>query len=106
MHAPSPSAVRRPPALARGDLIRLTIDDVAAGGAGVARLDGYVVFVSGGLPGDVVEARLEKRRSAFGEATLVRVLTPSPHRVEPPCRHAGVCGGCTWLALDAAAQRD
>jgi 23S rRNA (uracil1939-C5)-methyltransferase len=92
--------------LRRGMRLTLHIDDVAAGGAGVARLDGYVIFVTGGLPGDTVDARLEKKRANFGEATALAVLHPSPHRVAPVCKHADVCGGCSWLALDIGAQRD
>lgn len=87
-------------------LLPLRIDSAAAGGNGVARLDGYVIFVGGGVPGDLVEARLDKRKSAFGEATAVRVLEPSPHRVDPPCPHVSMCGGCTWQALAPAAQLD
>ncbi len=97
------STETRPP---RGAVIPLRIDSAAAGGAGVARHDGYVIFVRGGLPGDVVEARLDKRKSAFGEATALRVLEPSPHRLDPPCPHVSVCGGCTWQALAPEAQLD
>ena len=46
----------------RGEILSLTIDDLAYGGEGVGRADGYVVFVPGGLPGDRLQVRLERRR--------------------------------------------
>ncbi len=102
----TPHDTPRPETLTRGQLLPLRIDAAAAGGTGVARLDGYVIFVSGGVPGDVVEARIDKRKSAFGEATAIRVLEPSPHRVDPPCSHVSLCGGCTWQTVSLEAQLD
>jgi 23S rRNA (uracil1939-C5)-methyltransferase len=73
-------------------------------GRGVARVDGKAVFVSGGLLGEQVMARLRKRHRHFDEADVVEVITASPHRVEPRCRHFGQCSGCSLQHLDAAAQ--
>ncbi len=74
----------------RGDLIELTVDTLAYGGNGVARYDGgYVVFVSGGLPGDVVRARVGKRKRAYAEARVEEILTPSPERIAPVADHPG-----------------
>jgi len=50
----------------RGEILSLTIDDLAFGGEGVGRADGYVVFVPGGLPGDRLRVRLVQVRSRFG----------------------------------------
>jgi len=73
----------------RGDELELTIDRLAHGGAGVARLDGYVVFVRGAVPGDRVRARVSKSKRSFAEADSVELLEPSPDRVEPVAPHPG-----------------
>src|SRR5687768_7584141 len=73
----------------RGDELELTIDRLAHGGAGVARTDGYVVFVRGAVPGDRVRARVTKSKRSFAEADPVELLEPSPERVEPDAPHPG-----------------
>ncbi len=78
----------------KGELLELTIDSLAYGGKGVARRDGFVVFVQRALPGQKVRARIIKRRSGFAEARVEELLQPSPDAVEPRCTHFGVCGGC------------
>jgi 23S rRNA (uracil1939-C5)-methyltransferase len=72
-----------------GDELQLTIDRLAHGGAGVARSEGYVVFVRGAVPGDRVRARITKSKRSFGEADVVELLQPSPERVEPLAPHPG-----------------
>jgi 23S rRNA (uracil1939-C5)-methyltransferase len=72
-----------------GDELELTIDRLAHGGAGVARAEGYVVFVRGAVPGDRVRARITKSKRSFGEADVVELLDPSPERVEPLAPHPG-----------------
>jgi len=73
----------------RGDELELRIDSLAYGGAGVARLDGYVVFVQGAIPGDRVRAVIGKRKRAYAEARAVEVLVPSPDRIAPLADHPG-----------------
>jgi 23S rRNA (uracil1939-C5)-methyltransferase len=72
-----------------GDELELTIDSFAHGGAGVARTNGYVVFVRGAVPGDRVRARITKSKRSFGEADSVELLQPSPERIEPETAHPG-----------------
>ncbi len=79
----------------RGDELELTIDSLAFGGAGVARLDGYVVFVSGTVPGDRVRAVIAKRKRAYAEARVTEILAPSPNRVAPVADHPGA----VWQVL-------
>ena len=79
-----------------GEEVELRIDSLAYGGNGVARLDGFVVFVRGGLPGDLVRARATKVKRGFAEATRTALVEPGPDRVPAPCRHFGVCGGCRF----------
>jgi 23S rRNA (uracil1939-C5)-methyltransferase len=83
--------------------LELTIDSLAYGGNGVARLNGFVVFVRRGLPGDRVRARVTKVQRRHAEALATEVLEPGPNRVEAPCAHYPACGGCRFqdLAYDA-----
>jgi 23S rRNA (uracil1939-C5)-methyltransferase len=73
----------------RGDELELTVDSLAFGGAGVARLDGYVVFVQDAIPGDRVRALVGKSKRAYAEARAIEILEPSPERLEPVARHPG-----------------
>ena len=79
--------------------VELQVDSLAYGGNGVARLDGFVVFVRRGLPGDRVRARVTKVKRGFAEALAVDVVEPSPHRVDAPCAHYPACGGCRFQDL-------
>ncbi len=87
-----------------GEEVELRVDSLAYGGNGVARLDGFVVFVRGALPGDRVRARATKVKRGFAEATRTALLEPGEERVEAPCRHFGVCGGCRFQDYAYAAQ--
>src|SRR5450631_873774 len=73
----------------RGDELELSIDSLAYGGAGVARLDGYVVFAQGGFPGDRVRAVVGKSKRGYAEARVVEILEPSADRVAPAAEHPG-----------------
>jgi 23S rRNA (uracil1939-C5)-methyltransferase len=84
--------------------VELQVDSLAYGGNGVARLNGFVVFVRRGLPGDRVRARVTKVKRGFAEALATEVVEPSPHRVEAPCAHYPACGGCRFQDLDYAVQ--
>ncbi|MBI4588519.1 MAG: 23S rRNA (uracil(1939)-C(5))-methyltransferase RlmD [Candidatus Rokubacteria bacterium] len=88
----------------RGDTLSLTVDDLAFGGEGVGRADGYVVFVRGGLPGDRLRVRLTEARARYGRGVIEAVLEPSPDRVEAPCPYFGPCGGCRLQHLAYPAQ--
>ena len=88
----------------RGHVLSLTIDDLAFGGEGVGRADGYVVFVRGGVPGDRLRVRLDQARSRFGRGRIEAIETPSPHRIEAPCPYFGRCGGCRLQHVDYQAQ--
>jgi 23S rRNA (uracil1939-C5)-methyltransferase len=90
--------------LARDDELELEIESLAYGGNGVARMNGFVVFVRRGLPGDKVRARVTKVQRRHAEALAVEVLEPSPQRVEAPCDHYPACGGCRFQDLDYQAQ--
>ena len=77
------------PPPSRGDVLELTVDSLAHGGNGVARHDGYVVFVAGAVPGDRVRAVVGKAKRAYAEARAIEIVTPSPDRVPPLADHPG-----------------
>ena len=85
---------------ARGELLTLDVESLAYGGRGVARRDGYVVFVAGALPGDRVRAEVTKAKRGYAEASTCEVLQESPDRVPPRCDHGGEpCPGAPWQGL-------
>lgn len=72
------------------------ITDVAAEGKSLARVNDMVLFVPFGAPGDIVDVKVDKKKRSYAEGHIVRMVEPSPRRVEPMCEHFGVCGGCKW----------
>ncbi|MBR4433789.1 MAG: 23S rRNA (uracil(1939)-C(5))-methyltransferase RlmD [Bacteroidaceae bacterium] len=77
----------------------VTIEAVAAEGKALVRVNDLVVFVPFAVPGDVVDLQLTKKKHSYAEAEVVRLVKPSPDRIEPFCPHFGVCGGCKWQML-------
>jgi 23S rRNA (uracil1939-C5)-methyltransferase len=88
----------------KDEVVELDVESLAYGGNGVARLNGFVVFVRRGLPGDRVRARVTKVKRSHAEALATEVVRPGPQRVEAPCTHYPACGGCRFQDLDYAAQ--
>jgi 23S rRNA (uracil1939-C5)-methyltransferase len=89
----------------RNEELELRVDSLAYGGNGVARLNGFVVFVRRALPGDTVRATVTKVKRGFAEATATEVLVPSPDRTDAPCKHYYEgCGGCRFQDLRYQAQ--
>ena len=84
--------------------VRLRIEKLVAGGDGLAFLDGKAVFVPLALPGETVLATIAVGKRDYSQATLVEVLEPSRHRVEPPCPIYGKCGGCNLQHLSYSRQ--
>jgi 23S rRNA (uracil1939-C5)-methyltransferase len=84
----------------RGQELEVEVTDIAFGGRGIVKIDGFAVFVDQAVPGDVVKARVFKKKRSYAEARAVEILTPSPDRVETPCPYSGYCGGCKWQFLD------
>ena len=81
------------------ELLTVPISDLELGGKAVARLDGRVVFVDRGLPGDEVTARITRAKRTWAEARLERVERGSADRQPAPCPHAERCGGCRFQEL-------
>lgn len=90
--------------LQRDSLVDLNVTGLAFGGKGVAKLDDFVVFVTGAVPGDLVTARITKNKKRYAEARVEKLLAPSPDRCAARCRMFGTCGGCVWQDLAYEAQ--
>jgi tRNA/tmRNA/rRNA uracil-C5-methylase (TrmA/RlmC/RlmD family) len=87
-----------------GVRLTVTIEDIAFGGEGVARVDDFVVFVPFVLPGEVVELEINEVKKRFARARLIRIIQSSRERVEPLCRYFTQCGGCQYQHVDYEAQ--
>ncbi len=102
-----PAVDERPAPLHPGRHMPVQIERLVFQGNGLGRLpDGRVIFVPGTVPGDEVEVRVDEARHDFARGTAIRVLTASPDRAVPPCRHFGTCGGCQWQHVAYPAQLD
>ena len=80
-------------------LEKVTIEDYAAEGKSLARVNGKVIFVEAAVPGDVVDIQLQKNKADWGEGFVKKFYSYSSLRVTPFCSHFGVCGGCQWQML-------
>lgn len=88
-------------------LEKVPVTGYAAEGKALARVDGKVVFIEGGVvPGDVVDVRLSKNKKDWAEGKAQLFHTYSPQRVEPFCEHFGLCGGCKWQMLPYEKQAE
>ena len=89
----------------KGEVISgITIESVGAEGKCIAKIDGKVLFLKGGAPGDIVEVKLTKIKSSYLEGQIINVNTESNLRVHPFCSHYGTCGGCTFQHLNYETQ--
>lgn len=80
------------------------VSDYAAEGKALAKLDGKVIFISGAVPGDVADVLLVKNKKDWAEGRVLKIKQLSEERVEPFCKHFGICGGCKWQMLPYAKQ--
>lgn len=89
----------------KGDIIEnLLIETMASEGKCVSRVDGKVIFLEGGAPGDLIDAQLTKIKSSYLEGKVVNVKSFSPQRDQPFCVHFGLCGGCSWQHIQYETQ--
>jgi 23S rRNA (uracil1939-C5)-methyltransferase len=86
-------------ALKQGMAIDLTIEKIAAGGHGLAEVEGLPVFVHGAIPGQKVNVVITKKKEKFAEAKIVKILQKAVHEIAPKCKHFWDCGGCVWQHL-------
>ncbi len=87
-------------AIKKGDIVELKISDIAFGGKGLTRVNGFAVFVDQSVPSDYVRVRIIKKKKNYAEARILEIIEPSPLRTDPPCKYSNYCGGCKWQFLD------
>ena len=80
-------------------LSQITVEDYAAEGKCLSRVEGKVIFIEGVVPGDCVDVRITKSKKDWAEGVAIHFHSYSANRVEPRCSHTGVCGGCQWQML-------
>jgi len=95
---------QQPSAVTLGQTLKVTINDLAFGGEGVARVNDFVLFIPYVIPGETVEVEVIEVKKAFGRAKLISVITPSVDRATPECKHFGACGGCQYQHIAYPAQ--
>jgi len=83
----------------------IKIIDTASKGKSVGKTaDGKTIFIDKGVPGDIVNVNVFKKRKGFLEGRIEKLISPSPNRIDPECDHFGICGGCKWQNMNYAAQ--
>ncbi len=88
----------------KNDSVTLTIDDIGTDGQGIGKYEGMAVFVQGALPSEEVQAKIILVKKSYAVGKLMEILSPSPARVQPPCRVFSKCGGCTLQHMAYPAQ--
>jgi 23S rRNA (uracil1939-C5)-methyltransferase len=80
------------------------IVDISSEGKSVAKVDGMVIFVDGGVPGDVADVVITRKKNNYAEGHVVNLKQASPNRLQPKCEHFGNCGGCKWQHMNYETQ--
>ena len=93
------------------EISNVEITGIAAEGKAIARIklketdeSPIVVFIPYGAPGDIVDIKIDKRKHSYAEAHIIRIVKPSPLRIQPKCEYFGVCGGCKWQHIPYSEQ--
>ena len=90
----------------KNDTAVIEITDIGVNGEGIGKVDGYTLFVKDAVIGDRAEVKVMKAKKNYGYARLMKILTPSPDRVEPACAYARKCGGCQIQEMSYERQLD
>ena len=88
----------------RNDIVEVEIIDTSHEGTGVAKIDGFTVFVDGGLLGDIGKAKITDIKKNFALGKMIKITNPSIYRVEPKCPISNICGGCQLQGLSYDVQ--
>ena len=91
-------------AFQKNDCVTVTIEDIGMDGEGIGKADGFPLFIKDAVMGDTVEAKIVKCKKNYAYARVEKVVTPSPFRIEPPCKCYRQCGGCQIQALSYEKQ--
>ena len=84
--------------------LTIEIENVTSKGFGIAKVEDFVLFTEGGLPGDTLDVKVIKVKKTYGYGKIQRIITPSPHRIQSPCPVSDKCGGCQWQHCEYHAQ--
>ncbi|MCO7175395.1 23S rRNA (uracil(1939)-C(5))-methyltransferase RlmD [Sporolactobacillus kofuensis] len=90
--------------VAKNDQLEVTFTDLTQDGSGVAKVDGYTLFIPGGLPGEKAKVQVIKTKKGYGFGRLLEITQPSDRRAEPPCPYYDQCGGCAIQHISAEGQ--
>ncbi|RYL93412.1 23S rRNA (uracil(1939)-C(5))-methyltransferase RlmD [Sporolactobacillus sp. THM7-4] len=88
----------------RNDQVEVTFTDLTQGGSGVAKIEGYTLFIPGGLPGEKAKVQVLKTKKGYGYARILEFTQISKDRVDAPCPFYDECGGCHIQHISAAGQ--
>ena len=86
------------------DILTVKIEKLSNLGLGIAKIDGYVIFIPNTCPNDVVKVKLGKKNKNYAKAEVIEIIEPSPERVEPFCKMQKVCGACQLQFINYEAQ--
>jgi len=90
--------------MAVGDIYKLRLENIAAGGDALGRLNGKPVFITGGAPDETVLCRIKEDHNTWAKAELLEITEPSPMRIDSFCEYYGKCGGCNLQHIEYKAQ--
>ena len=99
-----PGRSKRVMKVKKNQVFEVEIVNIAFGGKGLAKLDGYTLFVDHAVPGDLAAVRIFKKKRSYAEARVEQLIKASPLRVPAPCPYSGYCGGCKWQFLEYGQQ--
>lgn len=88
----------------KNEIHEIIIEDLGHNGEGVGKINGFTVFVEGGIPGDTLKVKMEKIKKNYATASIIKISNPSQDRVRPLCSVADTCGGCQIQHMDYPAQ--
>ncbi len=92
--------------ITKNQILEVEITDVTPTGDGVAKPEGYPLFIKGGVTGDTLKVTVTKTNKSYGFAKIDDIINPSPYRTEPPCDVFEVCGGCDFMHIDYTHQKE
>lgn len=87
-----------------GEQYKITIEDLGHNGEGIGRVDGFTVFVDGGIPGDIVLAKIQTLKKNYAVGKILEIIESSSDRIKPVCSLSSICGGCQIMHMDYQAQ--
>ncbi|MBF0227135.1 MAG: 23S rRNA (uracil(1939)-C(5))-methyltransferase RlmD [Desulfobacterales bacterium] len=88
----------------KNEIIEIHVTDIAFGGKGISKKDGFTIFVDNAIPDDIVNVKIIKVKKNYAESKIIDIISPSPFRIKPPCQYNDYCGGCKWQFLEYEKQ--